>query len=65
VRVAVLVGMAGGAGIRMGVAMLVGNGLHAGSHGDIRYGLRIELLADEQHQRRPAEREQRNQPDEV
>jgi hypothetical protein len=61
--VAVFVGMA--VFVRMAMAMIVVDGLHAGSHGYFRGGLRIEFLADEQHQRRPAQREQGNQPDQV
>ena len=33
------------------------------SDGDFRYRLRIEQLADEQHERRSEEREQRDEPD--
>src|SRR5262245_31152241 len=39
--------------------------LHAGRDGHVRDRLRIEHLAEQQHQRRPREREQRNQPDQV
>src|ERR1039457_4232135 len=40
------------------------NGLHAGRHRHVAGGLRIERLAEQQHQRRSREREQGNQPDE-
>ena len=44
------------------VTVLV-NRLDAGGHRDFRGRLRIELLAEEQHQRRSQERKQRDQPD--
>src|ERR1019366_1495115 len=40
------------------------NGLHAGRHRHVALRLRIERLAEQQHQRRSREREQGNQPDE-
>ena len=39
------------------------NRLHTRSHRDLRRRLRIQLLAEQQHQGRSEEREQRNQPD--
>jgi hypothetical protein len=38
-------------------------GLDAGRNRDLAHRLRIELPAEEKHQERPEEREQRNQPD--
>ena len=37
--------------------------LHAGRYGHVRRGLRVELLADQQHQSRAEQRKQRYQPD--
>ena len=59
--------------VRMGVAImrvavrvvLIVNMLHARRYRDRRLGLRVELLAEQQHQRGAAEREQRYQPDVV
>jgi len=52
--------------VRMAVSVIVPmfvDRLDTRSHRDLRFGLRIELLADQQHQGRPEEREQRNKPD--
>jgi hypothetical protein len=37
--------------------------LHPGSDRHLGHRLRVELLAQQQHERRPEQREQRNQPD--
>jgi hypothetical protein len=77
VRVGVLVGMRMIVGVGVPVNVLVGmivtvvvrtvlvvfeDRLHAGSDCHIRLRLRVQLLAEQQHQGRPEEREQRNEP---
>ena len=57
VRVAVIVDAC-----RVAVSVLVDR-LHAGRHRHVGRRLRIEHLAEQQHQRRSEEREQRDQPD--
>src|SRR4051794_34697150 len=59
-RVSVIVGMA--MTVRMAVAMFVDR-LDAGGNGNLAPGLRIQRLAEGQHQGRSEEREQGNQPD--
>ena len=48
--------------VRMPVVFVVYR-YHAGRHRELRHGLRIELFAQQQHQGRSQEREQRDQPD--